>query len=391
MKKYYKERFHFQEKLISKIAPLTEVGEIIEKTRNELRAVLSDAVEVCILLLDPEAEKYTRPIQCALHKRPFRCQACKPDRLAVRKAINQKKGVVITASESINRPGHSIVHVGPEYAVPLIIEKEVLGVISVVTRPASEHKREDFFFIRDVARVLSGIVLNARKQWKMVLEKIRISRALSNLTPFVPTAVRAIAEKNPEMLDMEKKRKQVTVLFLDIEGYTRLSGSKPETEMNDIIERMFSSFVDPIHRSQGTINETSGDGLMIIFEQHDPKTNAINGVKAAFEIAERTRSMNWFLNQDAPIHVNIGINSGSALVGMTKFKGALNTRMTYTASGAITNIAARLSDYAKGGDILIGEETKDMIQELWPVFDMGKIQLKGMSEPSNVYSLLKDC
>ncbi len=94
--------------------------------------------------------------------------------------------------------------------------------------------------------------------------------------------------------------------------------------MNDIIERMFSSFVDPIHRSQGTINETSGDGLMIIFEQHDPETNAINAVKAAFEIAERTRSMNWFLNQDAPIHVNIGINSGGALVGMTKFKGALN-------------------------------------------------------------------
>ncbi len=55
MKKCYKERFHFQEKLISKIASLTEVGEIIETTRTELRKVISDAVEVCILLLDPEA------------------------------------------------------------------------------------------------------------------------------------------------------------------------------------------------------------------------------------------------------------------------------------------------------------------------------------------------
>lgn len=389
MNKYFEERFHFQEKLISKLARFTDAGEMIETARDELRSALDDAVEVCILLLDPEAERYTRPIQCFLHEGPFKCQACKPDRPAVRKAVNRKKGVIITKSPPIVRPGNETVMVGPEYAVPMLIENEVLGIISVVTRPDTIYKRRDFFLIRDVARILSGIVLNARKQWQMTLEKIGISKALANLSPFVPTAVRDIAGKDPEMLTMEKKRKPVTILFLDLEGYTRLSSELTETEVNDIIERMFSSFVDPIHRSQGTINETAGDGLMIIFEKHDPKTNATNAVKAAFEIADRARSLNSFIDNTDLIHVNIGINSGTALVGMSKFSGALNTRMTYTASGSVTNVAARLSDCARGGDILVGAGTRDLVKDIWPVFDAGKISLKGMDGPIQAYSLFK--
>jgi len=76
-------------------------------------------------------------------------------------------------------------------------------------------------------------------------------------------------------------------------------------------------------------------------------------------------------------------------VGMTTFKRSLDTRMTYTASGPVTNVAARLADYARGGDILIGEETKKMIKALWPLFDRGLVRLKGIEKPLRVYSLLK--
>ncbi|MBU3950978.1 MAG: adenylate/guanylate cyclase domain-containing protein, partial [Proteobacteria bacterium] len=221
-------------------------------------------------------------------------------------------------------------------------------------------------------------------------EKIRISRMLANLSPFVPESVRHMVHKNPDLLTREKERKDISVLFLDLEGYTSLSLSRPEAEVNTIIEKMFSSFVDPIHRSHGDINETAGDALMIIFKDHDARTNAINSVKAAFEIAERNRAINRSLAEDMePIDVNIGINSGSALVGMTRFTGSLDTRMTYTASGSVTNIAARLSDYAKGGDILIGEETQRMIQGLWPVYGLGPVILKGLKQPLNVFSLLR--
>ncbi|MCK5695009.1 MAG: hypothetical protein KAH62_00110 [Desulfobacula sp.] len=62
MDKYYKERFHVQRNLIHKIAPLMEVNEIIEKVREELRRIIPNAMEVCILLLDPDADQL--PVLC---------------------------------------------------------------------------------------------------------------------------------------------------------------------------------------------------------------------------------------------------------------------------------------------------------------------------------------
>ena len=81
----------------------------------------------------------------------------------------------------------------------------------------------EFFFISDCAQLLKGIIINAKRQWEMTQEKIRISRMLANISPFVPASVRNIVDKNPEMLTQEKKRKEVSVLFLDLEGYTKLN------------------------------------------------------------------------------------------------------------------------------------------------------------------------
>jgi class 3 adenylate cyclase len=128
---------------------------------------------------------------------------------------------------------------------------------------------------------------------------------------------------------------------------------------------------------------------MIIFKEDDARTNAVHAVRAALDIAERSsEAVLGGIALREPFHVNIGINSGSALVGMTRFKGSVSSRMTYTATGQVTNIAARLADLAKRGDILIGEETARLIEGLWPVFDRGKASLKGIDVPLRVYSLL---
>lgn len=91
MDRYYKERFHVLKSLIQTTAPLMEVNEIIEKAREELRNIIPNAMEVCILLLDPDAEKYTSPLQCALYEEPVNCQSCKRERPAVQKAILREK------------------------------------------------------------------------------------------------------------------------------------------------------------------------------------------------------------------------------------------------------------------------------------------------------------
>ena len=388
MRKYYKERFEAQRRIASKVASSIEVNEILEKLREEARIMVPSAMEVCILMIDPDAPKYTRPLQCALYDRPVNCLSCKRNRNAVQKALDKKKGVVISGGEPIKRPDRTLIQTGPEMALPIFVNKEILGIINLVSRPGTRFTRKDFYLMRDLSETAGEIILRTKRQWEITQDKIKISQMLAHLSPFVPQSVRRIVEHHPEMLNQEKKNMEVTVLFLDLEGYTHLSNSRPETEVNEMVEKMFSSFVDPIHRSGGDINETAGDGLMIIFKNDDAATNATNAVKAAFDIQRINMNLNSRLSDRFdPINVNIGINSGAALVGMTRFKGSLDTRMTYTATGTVTNIAARLADYAKGGDMIIGEATKTMIEGLWPVFDLGKVHLKGIDAPLHVYSL----
>jgi class 3 adenylate cyclase len=261
----------------------------------------------------------------------------------------------------------------------------------VVARPGTRFTRKDFYLIQDLSEIAGNAIMAAKRHWAITQEKIEITQKLAHLSPFVPQSVRRIVEKHPEMLTQKKEKKEVTVLFLDLEGYTRLSSHRPETEVNELVEKMFSSFVDQIHRSGGDINETAGDGLMIIFKNDDAGTNALNAVKAAFDIRTRNLALNQeFGGKFGEINVNMGINSGVALLGMTTFKGSLDTRMTYTASGPVTNLAARLADYATGGDILIGETTKGLIEGLWPVFDRGQVLLKGIDTPLRIYSLLRE-
>ncbi len=388
MKQYYMERFEAQQRIARKLAYTLEVNEILEMLREEIRHLVPAAMEACILLLDPEAKNYTRPLQCALYGRPVNCLACKRNRAAVLKAMERKKGIVISKGEPIVRQDGLRVETGPEAAIPVFVNGETVAVVNVVAKPGTRFINKDFHFIKDISETVGYTILNAKRHWETTQEKIKISRMLDHLSPFVPQSVRSIVEDDPGQLKQDKERKDVTVLFLDLEGYTRLTANRPEAEVNEIVEKVFSRFVDPIHRSGGDINETAGDGLMIIFKNDDAKTNAVHAVRAALDIAERSGEP--LLSGTAalePIHVNMGINSGSALVGMTRFKGSMSTRMTYTATGRVTNIAARLSDLAKRGDILIGEETARLIEGLWPVFDRGKVTLKGIDEPLQVYSL----
>src|SRR3989339_1081304 len=110
---YYRERFKAQRRILKRLASTMEVNEILEKLRVEIRTLVPSAMETCILLLDPDAQKYTRPLQCALYGRPVNCLSCKRDRAAVRKAMDRRKGVVVSGSEPITRHDGSKEETGP--------------------------------------------------------------------------------------------------------------------------------------------------------------------------------------------------------------------------------------------------------------------------------------
>jgi len=244
--------------------------------------------------------------------------------------------------------------------------------------------------LKDLADLASNVITNARNHWKMSQEKLTVDRILEHLRPFVPSTVQKIVEKDPSAPDLEKKDADVTVLFLDVAGYTRISETQSRDNVTFIIEKYFSGFLDIIYARGGDVNETAGDGLMVIF-QGEPKDTALNAVQAALEIRDKTLEINEELkNRFLPVEVNMGINSVIPAVGMNLFHGISGTRMTFTASGPVTNLAARIASAATHGDILVGPETALRVRDSIDLFDRGLMSFKNVADPVHVFSVIRD-
>ena len=208
------------------------------------------------------------------------------------------------------------------------------------------------------------------------------------LDRFVPETVRRAIEKNPQAPALAKQAKNVTVLFLDIEGYTRLSGTLSRVALNAIVERYFSLFLTTIRAEGGDINETAGDGLMILFQARSPAHDAVAAVRAALTIKEQTSAANRDSGTTTPwVTINIGISSGECDVGATRFGSPAGERWTYTASGPVTNLAARLGDYASGGQILLASTTAHLVAEHFKLHSLGQVALKNFPQNEKVWEV----
>lgn len=228
------------------------------------------------------------------------------------------------------------------------------------------------------------------KELEATLAKVRLLENIKNqLTKFVPSSVTSLIEDNPENPDLEKRDEDVTVLFLDIAGYTRLSEQVEQEKVNYLIQTYFSSFLDVILENEGDINETAGDGLMILFRNRSGETHASNAIRAALGIRNKTALINEaHQGLYEPVIVNMGINSGQTSLGSTRFECVAGIRWTFTASGPVTNLAARISALASQGAILAGQETYVRVRHAFPFAPVGKQQFKNIQTPIPVYRLL---
>ena len=122
---------------------------------------------------------------------------------------------------------------------------------------------------------------------KASMRKIELLESIKDsLNKFVPHAVTRAIEKSPTGHMPESRSQDLSVLFLDIEGYTRLCEKLGGSEVGAIIEKHFSVFMDAIHANNGDVNETAGDGLMVLFLNEDKANNALDAVRTAQTIQE---------------------------------------------------------------------------------------------------------
>lgn len=270
--------------------------------------------------------------------------------------------------------------------------RDEVGELAEGFRAMRDSLRESFSardrLTTDLERTVKELEDNLNKL--KLLETVK-----AHLEKFVPGRLVRLIEEAPEMPALHKREMEASVLFIDVVGYTRMSEEVERDRMDYIIERYFSNFIDPIQANGGDINETAGDGLMIIFHHPDPKEHAFRAVATAQSIRRITEAIN---GEEAIIHageegdfrpigIKFGINSGLANVGVSKFEGVGGERYTFTASGPVTNIAARLVDLSSENEILLGEETARRVADAVSLESMGSFNLKNVREPVAVYRL----
>ena len=240
--------------------------------------------------------------------------------------------------------------------------------------------------IQSVGISLSVMVLGLGSFWFFgMIQRYRLASASleqlehikHHFSRFVPRTVQKLIEDNPEQPLLDKVEREVTVLFLDIDHYTAMAAELAPGTLNRLIETYFSAFLDIILSHGGEINETAGDGIMAIFTGNTAPVDARNAVEAALAIDRKAAEFNRMHTSETPdILVNIGISSGQVLLGATMMRGAVGERLTYTASGMVTNIAARLCGLGAQGQIHLHETAAQFVAGFYTLHGPREVHLR---------------
>lgn len=187
---------------------------------------------------------------------------------------------------------------------------------------------------------------------------------------------------------LEAERKTATVLFADVAGSTALIRDLDAEEANRILEPTLDSMISAVHRYEGTISHTAGDGIMAIFgapiahEDH-----AVRACYAALDIQEAMRTVAGEMRRDFGVllQVRVGINSGPIVVKVKYHEGDIS--VDYRAVGVTTHVAARLESLAAPGTILLSRDTLALTEGFVRVNALGPVTAKGIEVPMEVYEL----
>jgi class 3 adenylate cyclase len=276
--------------------------------------------------------------------------------------------------------------------------EKCIGTLEVLNRSSGDFANEDAEFLKSISDYVAIAVENSKlyEDVKAYTERLeatithseKLQRVKALLTKFVPASVAIMAEQEPEKITREKVPMDVSVLFIDIQGFSSLTESFEQQHLNDMIEQHFSEYLMCVERHGGELNETSGDGLMVIFKSETLENHAHEAVAAGLEIIEENRR----LNQEDPypwgdVNLHLGINSGEAYVGTTRMKSITGERLTYTASGIVTVLAARIGKQSEYSRLFIGPDTYSLVKKFYTCECIGDCQLNNLSECITIFSV----
>ncbi|MFN6569620.1 GAF domain-containing protein [Dendronalium sp. ChiSLP03b] len=227
----------------------------------------------------------------------------------------------------------------------------------------------------------------------VVLEDISQEKRMKNtmyryLTPHVAEQVMVLGD---DAL-LVGERKEVTILFSDIRGYTTLTENLGAAEVVSLLNQYFETMVEAVFNYEGTLDKFIGDALMAVFGAPLPLTenHAWRAVQSALDMRQRLEEFNQrrIIQAQPQIQIGIGISSGEVVSGNI----GSHKRMDYTVIGDGVNLSSRLEGVTKeyGCDIILSEFTHQLCSDLIWVRQLDKIRVKGKHQAVNIYELISD-
>lgn len=186
---------------------------------------------------------------------------------------------------------------------------------------------------------------------------------------------------------LETERREVTVLFADIRAFTAIAERMKADDVVLMLNQYFSIMVDTIFKNNGLLDKFVGDQLIAVFGlmESDANPPPEDAIRTALEMqqAARTLMTRRYRESQEYFEIGIGINTGMAIIGNI---GSSN-RMDYTVIGDCVNVAARLEEMAKGGEIIIGENTFRKSACDFNFECRGEVYVKNKTEPVVCYNV----
>ncbi|HTO54469.1 MAG TPA: response regulator [Myxococcota bacterium] len=255
---------------------------------------------------------------------------------------------------------------------------EVLGRVRSLLRIRALHET-----VRQQALQLAS--WNRELEARVQAQVTELER-LSGLKRFLaPQIAEAIAAGGPEILRPHRRR--VTVVFLDLRGFTAFAESSEPEEVMELLGEYHAAMGSLVMTHEGTLERFTGDGLMVFFndpiELPDPERRAVQ-MALEMRAALQTLAERWRRRGHA-LELGIGITHGYATLGAIGF----DQRRDYAAIGTVTNQAARLCEAAGGGQILISERLRTQVESWVETEPVGELALKGFQRAVPAHNVLR--
>lgn len=202
-------------------------------------------------------------------------------------------------------------------------------------------------------------------------------------------AEKLLESEDKMKLELGGEHRFVSVVFTDIRGFTMMSENLDPKKVISFLNEYFSMMVDVVFEQKGFIDKFIGDAMMIIFGiPYRQEDDAIRAVRTGLRMQAAMRAFNErrAAKGQPPMHMGIGINSGTVVAGNVGSK----ERMNYTVIGDTVNLAARLEPLSREENVIISQSTYELVKDRFVIEKKGEVMVKGKIEPQRLYEVIRE-